>query len=363
MADSRLQLDGPTPQQLISPDFASFSSSHVLADRVLQVHLHSAGGAITVGGGPFGAQTIQSLPMDLALQTDLQTILARLDRLIGIDFSLSADPNAAEVSLYLDQEIDTGDSGNTLGLALINHQQSRQWWEVIINGPALAGRPDYERYAFVHELGHVLGLEHPFDNSDGDSYGGTNPYASAFPEDTVMAYRTPRGGAWPQWFSDNDIEALVTLWGAEQQLFSEAADMIIGQNYSENLAGAGGADTIIGGGGNDTLSGGRGRDQLFGGPGADRLFAGAGNDVLRGGRGDDQLTGGRGADWFYVSAGFDQVMDFRAAEGDRLALAAGLSYGLVEQANQLLLQTALGTTALAGVNLATFDPGSQIVIV
>jgi hypothetical protein len=364
MADSRPQLSGLTAPQLISPDFASFSADHVLADGVLEVHLHGSGGATTVGGGPFGSQLIQSLPMDEALLSYLQSTLERLDRLIAIDVVFSGDPTSADVNFYLDREIDTGDGpGITLGIALINHQALRQWWEVVVNGPQLAASPDYQHYAFIHELGHVLGLEHPFDGSDGDSYGGTNPYTSAFPEDTVMAYRAPRGGSWPEWFTDNDLEALVTLWGAEEQLFSDDADTITGQNYSEKLVGAGGDDLIIGRGGNDLLHGGLGQDQLLGGPGDDLLFAGAGNDWLRGGAGNDQLTGGRGADWFTVSGGFDRVMDFRAADGDRLALAAGLGFSLQQQADQLLLHTSLGTMALVGLSLARFDPASQIQIV
>jgi hypothetical protein len=367
MADSRQQLIGLTAQQLISPDFASFSAYHVLADGVLQVHLHGSGGATPVGGGPFGAQLIQALPMDPALQSYLQSTLERLDRLIAVDVAFTADPASADVNLYLDREIESGDPadgpGTTLGIALINHQAVRQWWEVVVDGPQLADRPDYLHYAFIHELGHVLGLEHPFDGSDGDSYGGTNPYASAYPEDTVMAYRMPRGGVWPQWYSDNDLEALVTLWGPEEQLFSDGADIITGQNYSEKLLGAGGDDWIIGRGGNDQLHGGRGQDQLRGGPGDDLLFAGADNDVLRGGAGNDQLTGGRGADLFYVSGGLDRVLDFRASEGDRLALAAGLGFSLQQQADQLQLITALGTTALVGLSLASFDPASQIQIV
>ena len=46
--------------------------------------------------------------------------------------------------------------------------------------------------------------------------GGTNPWTSNFyPEDTVMAYRNPLSGQWPQWFSPSDIRALVETWGLE----------------------------------------------------------------------------------------------------------------------------------------------------
>ena len=74
----------------------------------------------------------------------------------------------------------------------------------------------YRRYAFLHEYGHTLGLEHPFDHLDGDSAGGRNPWTSSiFPEDTVMAYRDPLSGQWPQWFSHSVIRALIDVWGLE----------------------------------------------------------------------------------------------------------------------------------------------------
>jgi len=92
-----------------------------------------------------------------------------------------------------------------------------------LNGPALQNQADYLRYATIHEFGHTLGLEHPFDNSDGDYYGSTNPNASAFPEDTVMAYRSPQGSSWPTWYSTNDINALVSIWGVESTPVAVAA--------------------------------------------------------------------------------------------------------------------------------------------
>ena len=66
----------------------------------------------------------------------------------------------------------------------------------------------------LHEFGHALGLEHPFEAADGDTVNGsTNPWTSAFPEETVMAYRFPLSGEWPEFFTDNDLQALVQIWG------------------------------------------------------------------------------------------------------------------------------------------------------
>ena len=52
--------------------------------------------------------------------------------------------------------------------------------------------------AFLHELGHVMGLEHPFDDGDGDCYRTTDGFSdeAATMSQTLMAYQgsenTPR---------------------------------------------------------------------------------------------------------------------------------------------------------------------------
>ncbi len=72
-----------------------------------------------------------------------------------------------------------------------------------------------------------------------------------------------------------------------------------------------------------------GNDALIGTAGNDKVVGGAGNDFLRGAFGKDSLTGGTGADTFVVEAdtGTDTITDFNAAEGDRIALSGGLTFG------------------------------------
>ena len=67
---------------------------------------------------------------------------------------------------------------------------------------------------FLHEFGHALGLEHPFDNTDGDCIGSTDPWSngSAHTGHTLMAYRNPPGKV-KTFFTELDIAALQAIWG------------------------------------------------------------------------------------------------------------------------------------------------------
>ncbi len=143
-------------------------------------------------------------------------------------------------------------------------------------------------------------------------------------------------------------------------------DIIDGQNDDDTVEGGAGGDTMVGGAGRDTLSyagdtsgvsvrlfngavsGGdaagdsfSGFENLFGGSandylvgdafanqirgeaGNDQVRGGSGNDVLRGGAGNDLYMGGADADRFVFDTAFDagdRIIDFSAAEGDRILL-------------------------------------------
>ena len=135
-------------------------------------------------------------------------------------------------------------------------------------------------------------------------------------------------------------------------------DNVTGTNGSDTMAGGAGNDTMSGGAGLDSMDGDDGNDLIFGGQDADTLYGDAGDDRLSGDLGNDILYGNSGADRFVMLAtgGVDWVADFNAAEGDRVQLATGQAYSVVNVGGQVYIQlTGGGAIGLAGVSFASFD--------
>ena len=158
------------------------------------------------------------------------------------------------------------------------------------NANLAPGGNGYE--TLLHELGHMLGLKHPF---DGDI---------TLPEDlddtsyTLMSY-TSDGYAHAE-FSDYDIAALDWLYGRDGlrgQLGLNSAggvwldgdegdNVLVGYQHGDVLMGGFGNDTLMGAGGDDLLAGSIGDDTIDGGAGLDTIVYGgdrAGYSVVRDG--------------------------------------------------------------------------------
>ncbi|MCT0223725.1 choice-of-anchor I domain-containing protein [Synechococcus sp. CS-1328] len=134
-------------------------------------------------------------------------------------------------------------------------------------------------------------------------------------------------------------------------------DDLRGNGGDDRLEGGEGNDFQRGGQGRDSVNGGFGNDQLLGDRGSDSVTGGEGNDILNGNGGDDILFGGAGADQFRLSPGNDVIADFSFAEGDTLAMIAGQSFSLGQDAggNTLVVRDGFGTTTLLGISLLDFQ--------
>lgn len=214
----------------------------------------------------------------------------------------------------------------------------------------------------THELGHALGLKHPFETEDGGVALSSDLDGVDY---TVMSYnvsaRFPTAtyaDLWPQTYMYADILALQYMYGVDTETTAGVDSYVYDQgdrhyltiwDYGGNdtFGVTGGTtnvkldltpgswsdvgttieysddvrffydsetvyitpDTIIenafGAGGDDTLQGNSAANKLTGNDGNDKLMGDAGADRLKGNDGDDFLDGGSGADVLTGGTGDD----------------------------------------------------------
>ncbi|MFL6671665.1 MAG: DUF4214 domain-containing protein [Massilia sp.] len=206
----------------------------------------------------------------------------------------------------------------------------------------------------THEVGHTLGLKHPFSHPDANGDTGEGPYLPSAEDNTsvtVMSYTNSSAAVMGQ-YTKLDLAPLQYLYGPAaaanggdtRYLVNENGNLMIGDgagvdtidasalspsqsltlylapgywshvgakaatitaagqvtvNFGtviENALGGAGADRIVGNDVANDIDGGAGDDVLQGGAGNDTLRGGLGNDRVSGGSGDDRLDGGAGID-------------------------------------------------------------------
>jgi serralysin len=261
----------------------------------------------------------------------------------------------------------------------------------------------------LHEIGHAIGLKHPFDDGGsgrptfadlgvtgmsgsrytvmGDSWALEAPAAHGFaatpmPLDILaiqhiyganMSYHTgddtyalPNSAYRAIWDAGGDDTLSAAAWSGAAQLdlregelsglrFGARRIAIAYDVTIENAAGGDGADRIIGNGaanrldggaGADVMSGGTGNDRLIGGGHADTLSGEGGNDVLQWRTAEAQVNGGTGYDTLRLASG----------DLDLTALANNVIIG-VERIN--MAGAGVNTLTLAAQDVLDLSPSSS----
>lgn len=203
----------------------------------------------------------------------------------------------------------------------------------VSDAPALqAGRSNEDYELVLHELGHALGLKHPF-AADGDA----TTLLSASEDNsvwTVMTY-TLQPSAYDGAFRAFDLMAFAEIFGVNSGY--RAGDDSYGFSAASGqfVIDGGGIDTISADGAANgayidlrpgmqsyvgsksslisapfqlTISAGSAIENATGGAGADYLYGNALANTLRGGTGQDRIFGGEGRDTIIAGAG-DDIID------------------------------------------------------
>lgn len=260
------------------------------------------------------------------LQRDfLKQAFAYISTVINVEFRETTDPETDGVVVIGSNHQETSSGYAGPGIFMLGHN-----WDVNM-------APSVDNHAvmtFLHEIGHVLGLKHPFGHEDAVGGIAAGPYLSEkedTTEHTVMSY-TVVPDSYRMAYSPLDIAALEYLYGpakavnagdtvhvldpASSTLYSDGGgnDTLDGSALSTNLTvdlrpgywsdlGTRG-DSIVDAG-QVTINFGTVIENLFGGSGHDKLTGNEANNLLRGGLGNDTLSGGRGSDTLDGGAGLD----------------------------------------------------------
>lgn len=225
--------------------------------------------------------------------------------------------------------------------------------DVWLDSDYIAGNP----HLVLHEVGHALGLEHPF---EGQFQLPTNEDNTS---NTVMSYT----GAWGQTLQIYDIIALQSIYGPAKRrmgndtyvfgddkliwdgggkdaitaAYASKSVTIDLHDGSWNHVGAKAASFLDDSNGTqvylgnfttiENVIGSKYDDRLRGNEAANSITAGKGDDSLQGDKGGDRLRGGGGADSFIFaklsdsntgSAGQDTIYDFSHKQHDSFDLSS-----------------------------------------
>lgn len=289
------------------------------------------------------------VPFTAAEQSYTRTALDYISTVADVHFEERSEPGLSFNILMGNNDQDnsggysnmiTGGSGSPLLLANSPYVRSPGW-----DGGA-------RLYSILmHELGHSLGLKHPFSHPEASGSIDAGPYLSDAEDQVPVTVMSYTGSKWGQEgeLSPLDIAALQYLWGvpvtakagdtvhvlkqdeanmiwdgsgndtidgaaltADLTLFlspgywshagAQAATITAAGQYTVNFGTV--IENALGGSGNDMIAGNTADNVLSGGAGNDTLVGANGNDRIDGGTGvDTAVFAGKRSDWTLLGSG------------------------------------------------------------
>jgi Ca2+-binding RTX toxin-like protein len=315
-------------------------------------------------------------------------VLAYIETLIDVHFVETTNAEGVDTIVFANNsQKDSGGYGTAMDF-------QRAGSRVLMDDSPYAMNPDRDNGAeflrvVTHEIGHALGLKHPFSHDQAGGGIGPGPYLPDAEDNVIYTEMSYTGteahrGA----YSPLDIAALQYIYGPSKADYGTDTRWVMGTTYG--LIGDGGGIDVIDGSAQtenltiflddgywgyigakaDTITapgqfsinigttiehaiGGAGNDHISGNEVGNDIAGGAGNDVLKGEGGNDKLAGGDGLDTAVYAGAHDgyliaqgstgtTVSDKSSAEGvdtltgiERVAFSDGtLAFDLAGSAGQ-----------------------------
>jgi len=161
--------------ELISPQYYNFTKP-ILEDGLVKTFIHKS----------------------CEPKAFIRDMLSFTENLIGVDFKVTRKQRKAELRFFEIPLI--ANEPTYVGLAVPYVSPISNVWDIYVKTNPVSSK----QWIYLHEFGHFLGMEHPFDDNDNDVWYNEST------NDTVMSYNYQPSSYW--WFRKADIDTITGMW-------------------------------------------------------------------------------------------------------------------------------------------------------